>query len=512
MVSSTNRLAFWASIGVAALIVLPLALHVPLYFDDLGRSLNGSYGWSEDGRPLADIVSQLLLMGAPRTVLTSPLGLLVCLPAMAWTSLLLTRVFQHPRPWAAPLACTFLFGSPYFIENLSYSFDAPQMVLAVLLNVWGAWCMLQQTRFQPWRWVGSVGLVLAGLCLYQAAHAAFWIPVLMALVFADRTQINTPINQQSNKQPKPPTKSELGQRRFWPVLLGSFAALAMALLLYRGLVLPLVQLDAYADNFDAVAGVREVPLTVLRNLGALLNQFEQDWWDSAIAELLVAFVVLTAIVSARRASQSRWGFLARLILVPLVLMGSTGVALLLNESIIPPRALIGVGVVFACLALSASRGWPAARSLSRPGRALQGVVIGVVLAMAWGCLSISYFYGQAHAAQERMNRDLMVAVVRDLRSGGYGPGDLRQLQIEGRSALAPITRNTLRSYPHLRRMVRPVVPIAVDWQGHVRLKKHGYRPMKPSSIPLNQAIDWSVSRPLYGLDVRGSHLTLRLPG
>ena len=29
----------------------------------------------------------------------------------------------------------FLFGSPYFIENLSYSFDAPQMVLAVLLNV-----------------------------------------------------------------------------------------------------------------------------------------------------------------------------------------------------------------------------------------------------------------------------------------------------------------------------------------------------------------------------------------
>ena len=119
MVSSTNRRAFWASIGVAALIVLPLVLHVPLYFDDLGRSLNGSYGWSEDGRPLADFVSQLLLMGAPRTVRTSPLGLLVCLPAMAWTSLLLTRMFQHPRSWAAPLACVFLFGSPYFIENLS---------------------------------------------------------------------------------------------------------------------------------------------------------------------------------------------------------------------------------------------------------------------------------------------------------------------------------------------------------------------------------------------------------
>ncbi len=512
MLSLSDRRALAAAIGVAALIVVPLALHVPLYFDDLGRSLNGSYGWSEDGRPLADVVSQLILMGAPRTVLTSPLGLLVCVPAMAWTSWLLTRVFQHPRPWAAPLACVFLFGSPYFIENLSYSFDAPQMVLAVLLNVWGAWCMLQQTRFQLWRWLCAVGLVLAGLCLYQPAHAAFWIPVLMALVFADRTPINQHPNQQPNKKHKPESKSWPGQPRFGPVLFGSFAAMAMALVLYRGLVLPMVQLDAYADNFDAVAGLLEVPVTVLRNLGALLRQFEADWWDSAIAELLVAFVLLTGLVSARRASRSWWGVLARLIVVPVLLMGSTGVALLLNEVILPPRALIGVGVVLACLALSASRGWPAPRSRSRSKRALQGVVIGVVLAMAWGCLSISYFYGQAHAAQERMNRDLVVAVVQDLRSAGYGPGDLRQLQIEGRSALAPITRNTLRSYPHLRRMVRPVVPIPVDWQGHVRFKQHGYRPMKPRPKPLDQAIDWSLSRPLYALDVRGSHLTLRLLG
>ena len=62
MLSSTDRRALSASIGVAALIVLPLALHVPLYFDDVGRSLNGSYGWSEDGRPLADFVSQLPLI------------------------------------------------------------------------------------------------------------------------------------------------------------------------------------------------------------------------------------------------------------------------------------------------------------------------------------------------------------------------------------------------------------------------------------------------------------------
>ena len=109
-----------------------------------------------------------------------------------------------------------------------------------------------------------------------------------------------------------------------------------------------------------------------------------------------------------------------------------------------------------------------------------------------------------------MNRNLMVAVVQDLRSAGYGPGDLKQLQIEGRSELAPITQNTLRSYPNLRQMVRPIVPIQEDWQGHVRFKRHGYRGMKPTPKSMDQAVVWSLNRPLYGLEVRGSHLTLRL--
>ena len=485
-----DRRALWASIAVAGLIVVPLMLNVPLYFDDLGRSLSGSYGWSEDGRPLADAVSQLLLLGAPRTVLNSPLGLLICVPLMALGSCLLARILQHPRFWGAPLACVFLFGSPYFIENLSYGFDAPQMVLAVLLNLWAAWLTLKRVTVAPM--LLAVTLVLAGLCLYQPAHAAFWIPVLLALVFPDRTA--------PDPSPAP--------IRSGPVLLRSLGVLAAALLLYRGVVLPMVQLDAYADNFDAVPGLLAIPGTLVGNLNQVLARFEADWWDSALAELLLGFVLLTGVVSARRGSASWPEALARLLVVPLVLIGSTGAALLLKQAILPPRALIGVGVVFACLALTASRGWSASPRGLLPGRVAQWTVIAVVLAMGWGCLSLVYFYGQAHAAQQRMNRNLMVAVVRDLRGGGYGPGDLQQLQIVGRSALAPITRNTLRSYPHLSQMIRPIVPIQADWQGHVRFKQFGFKPMKPREAPADQVPDWSLRRPLYDLDVRGEHLTV----
>ena len=100
--TSRDRGQLVAALWVGLLLVVPLALKVPMFIDDFGRSFSGSYDWSKDGRPLAELVYQTLMLGADRVVLTSPLGLLVCLPAMAWTSLLITRLFQHPRPWVLP--------------------------------------------------------------------------------------------------------------------------------------------------------------------------------------------------------------------------------------------------------------------------------------------------------------------------------------------------------------------------------------------------------------------------
>ena len=75
---------------------------------------------------LADFVSQLLLMGAPRTVLTSPLDQLVVHSLVSTSQALGCSPGLH-----VPVRLAL------FLENLSYSFDASQMVMAVLLNVRG---------------------------------------------------------------------------------------------------------------------------------------------------------------------------------------------------------------------------------------------------------------------------------------------------------------------------------------------------------------------------------------
>ena len=75
--TSRDRGQLVAALWVGLLLVVPLALKVPMFIDDFGRSLSGSYDWSKDGRPLAELIYQTLMLGSDRVVLTSPLDQLV---------------------------------------------------------------------------------------------------------------------------------------------------------------------------------------------------------------------------------------------------------------------------------------------------------------------------------------------------------------------------------------------------------------------------------------------------
>ena len=81
--SPLDRGQLLAALLVGVVLVIPLALKVPLYIDDFGRSLSGSYDWSKDGRPLAELIYKILMLDADHVVLTSPLGQLLCLPGVA---------------------------------------------------------------------------------------------------------------------------------------------------------------------------------------------------------------------------------------------------------------------------------------------------------------------------------------------------------------------------------------------------------------------------------------------
>jgi hypothetical protein len=482
--TSRDRGQLLAALLVGLLLVVPLALKVPMFIDDFGRSLSGSYDWSKDGRPLAELIYQTLMLGSDRVVLTSPLGQLLCLPGMALSSLLLCRIVNHRAAWAGALAAIFLFGQPYALQTLSYSFDSPLMVFAVLLSLAAGACLVLGTR--PRSRIAAVALVVCSLATYQPANAAFWIVVLMALLFPDLPR----------------------ERPVWRVLGDLVACQLLALLIYKYGVFSQLELKDYAAYHSALPPLGDFPAVLVENGGRYLSTLFDDWreTEAGLVFFIAALVaLLTACFGRQRALRPgamRWqsAMLAglRALAVLVIVAISHGLPLLLSRPIFEPRTFVGIGVVMASLALIATRkgwrGW------------WNRVVLLVLIAAAWACITITYAYANAQAAQQALNHQVLQSVTQTIQQRGLHTSDFDRVVISGKTPRAPVADNTFRTFPYLKRLVKPVKG---NWWGHIGLKHQGFRKpfkmLQPEDIGTPQPI---ASTSLYSLAKEGKTLVV----
>ena len=418
---------------VAVLVVLPLALHLPMYLDDHLRAVKGVSKWSRDGRPIASLLWQIITLNAPRLSIGSPLGLFLCVPAFIGSGFLLCRTLRNRQVWAPALVVGLLFACPYFLENLSFSFDAPLMVVAVMGNLAAASLLAERPRGWSTLTVMStaVPLLVLSLSLYQAANPAFWLPVGFAAF-------------------------SLLPRR-WGLFWQGVGCQGLSLLLYRWLVLLPGDLGGYAQRrgvippFDELFGVIGFNLT---NFAALLRD---HWWNTPSGDVFAVFLIVTVPVICLSIGRP---WITALLLLPLLVL-SYGMPLLLAEPVWAPRTFIGVGVNLACLALLATREIRSDRSgLKRPAvlrsAPFRALVMVVVAAAFWTCLHIVYVYANAQSAQQSLNRFVLSSLNRSLAHADVDPRWLNELYVEGTAPLSPIAQNSFRSVPYLRTLVHPL--------------------------------------------------------
>ena len=486
--SALERNQLLAALLTASLLVLPIALHVPLYQDDFERAVNGMYYWSGDGRPLSEFIARLLALGSPQLALTSPLGTLLCIPGMAFTAILLCRLLEHRRSWGAVLATVLLFGSPYFIENLSFSFDGPLMVLAVFFAVSAA-DLVVEGRDSGSLIVG-IGLTVCSLALYQAANPGLWIPVLWLVLFPPRG--------------RPPSIGRLLQRLVSCEL--------VALLVYRLLVVPSSGMLKYALKHGRTPALLDLPMTVITNLRVFVAHLLDDWVGTAGGTLLCLFLVIGLLISALEVSDSGAAarrpllFLWRAVAGLLLLLVSYGLTLILLKPVMDPRAFIGVGVVLACLGLSATRQVNAAALLGHGWRALRAwLSLGITASVAWLCVAVLFAYTSAYAQQQQFNDEILAAIAMDVHERIDQP--IRDLAIEGRAPLAPAAANTLRSFPVLKHYGQ-VAPLHVFWP-NLRFMTYGFQALGRDGADSLTSPRSVVSTSLYDLAVDQSTLLIR---
>ena len=430
---------------VALLVVLPLALSLPMYLDDQVRAVKGVSKWSGDGRPVASLVWQLITLNSSRLSLASPLGLLICVPAFLGSGLLLCRTLRNRQVWGPAVVVGLLFACPYFLENLSFSFDAPLMVLAVMANLAAATVLAERPRgwSTPWGMGAAVVLVVVALSLYQAANPAFWLPVGFAgLAVAPRR---------------------------WLLLLQGVACQLLAVVLYRWLVLAPIELGGYAENRGTLPEGSELLGVVGSNLQSYGALLKAHWWNTPSGDVFLVFLAVTGLVVCCSVGRP---WLTALLLMPLLVF-SYGMPLLLAEPVWAPRTFIGVGVSSACLALLATRDGFSDATSPVWRRALQALALLVTAAALWACLHVVYVYANAQKAQQHVNRFVVTSLLRTLSQADVDPRWLNELVVEGTGPLSPIAQNSFRSVPFLSTLVHPLSHRWLGMETKLMLEERG---------------------------------------
>ncbi|WP_110710149.1 glucosyltransferase domain-containing protein [Salinicola sp. CR57] len=436
-------------LGMMAYLVIfsyPLLQADRLYRDDIWRSFHGEMGWVSNGRPLSSLVV-LVLNGGPRLADLAPLPLWLGLAAVAAAILLWRRRllgFDSGHAW---LAMLILVVQPFFLQNLSYHFDALPMALSLACAIAGIAWALDPRQHHDWqarfRWLAGGGGILASLLFYQPAANVYFVMLAFHVALS----------------------VSLRGRPDWPRHLEALAIGVTALVISKAISIWLIAGD-YSVKHSQLVSLDQLP-------GHLVEQTWRFWHYAAMTLgtptwwLVMTLTVVTVTglwVTAWR--HRNLAGLAVMCLVTISLpLGGLGFLSVLADPIWRPRVMMGFGAVYAGL-LFCTLHW-----LGRSRwRLVNDVTIGwPLLVIALGTpLTLSYAYGNAQRQQALFADHVSMTLIDDL---AVQPS-AAPLVIDGSLPYSRTTRNAIASHPMIGELIQPYLDNGY-WWGYQELYRRG---------------------------------------
>lgn len=431
--SQGDRSVFVILLSLYFLVLYPILRAGRFYNDDLKRALFGRTGWDSNGRPLTTFVMKLTQDYDHALVDISPLTQFAAIGILAWIGVLMARRYAIRSPWLAALVAFPLGAQPFFMENLSYKFDALSMGLAMLLALLPV--MTRGRTRRDW-WLGVLS-IFASLNFYQAAINALLVFALAELVLA----------QLDGRTPR----EILAQLRWRALQIG------MAMLIYELIVGIHIHnwVQAHAQMIHHLRDLGVVKTNFVDFYAFIGGSFNVHWWMyfGPVLGLLGLIPVVIGIRYAiqRRPSQSvgaSVALFAASLLVPLVALACVlGPMLLLVDPLIMPRVLMGVGALLSAglvVMQAALRRWHRSTNWG--------------LAVAWmfavGMCVFASAYGNAAAEQKSYEERIAARIASDL-------AELRATRvinsylIDGADGLSPMTTHVAEQFPLMHALILP---------------------------------------------------------
>lgn len=166
----------WFAIASLAYI-FPVVKADRYFIDDYNRAILGYLSWSDNGRPLADIVMTFLNFG---TVISdvSPLTQVLGIASIFSVAIfLLSKGTSGSIPSVLCSMC--VIASPFMMETLSYAYDSLPMLLSISF-IFSAFLIRTHNNYISFAW--HCICIISSLCLYQASIGIYVVLALFCYI------------------------------------------------------------------------------------------------------------------------------------------------------------------------------------------------------------------------------------------------------------------------------------------------------------------------------------------
>ena len=387
------------------------------YLDDNGRAAFGYKDWDYFGRYLSTAFSTLLHMGNYLTDI-APLPQLAALLLMAAAGIVLLYVFYgrtHFSLWelaaVVPLAL-----NPYFLECLSFRFDAPYMAVSVLAGILPL--VYRQRRTGVYLLASALG-ILAVCTSYQAATGIFPIAVIalaLRMWNSGKTMKETAV-----------------------FCLKSAAGYLLGLVYFKLVIMKPADAVYVSNSLPAAAELIPNLVENFKTYYGLILTDLKPFWHGLIGLTAVVYLVLSTAGSRQKKGAAL--ILAALSLV-LMLLLCFGIYPVLESTLFSPRAMYGFGVLLTILCVVGAEGWG-----KIPAKL-------PALALSWVFFVFSLTYGNALSLQKDYTEFRIQMVMEDLNDMEvFQSEETVVLRLSGGIGVTPILGHMPQDYNILNRLV-----------------------------------------------------------
>lgn len=442
-----------SAIVLSILYILPLLLANCYYVDDISRSVGGYARWLDNGRPLAEWI--ILTMGFGGVIDIAPMPLILSAITIITSGFYLSKNIGINKKLPAILVSLSILCSPFYIQNLSYRYDAFTMGLSVSSAIVAASILLD--RFSKTKFIISSIAITAMLSLYQASvNAYIGVVCLCALVILQRNGVKT----------------------FFIYVSASVATLIIGMVAYKLLVAEIFVSGGYSVAHSETVEISSDSLPVIySNLDNFLKVFIDTfsgWFGilflvSFVISSASAFIVITPDIKQKKSFLIYCALIAGSIST--LIFAIIGMMFFLNHPVYYPRVFIGFIAVMLFIAYNTST-------------VLNGKIVFIPILVLASSYIQMYAYGNALSAQKQKEDFIFSLMAQDIVK--YD-GHINKVRFNGSVSMAP----TLDLITNRFGIMKHIVPsyIRPDWMfGSFYLRKLGPEVIYDSNIDISKTI------------------------